>query len=198
MTEIPSFAMRAYALFFSRYGSTEPFSQSKLDWIVSEPMRKKIFAVLLRAGWIRKAGRSVYYCVEPQTIFRDMLRFRVPEVIKKAKKPYAFTGLSAIELWSDYSYVQRGIEKSPYFIKVLKKDLQYWKNFFNMNSIPNYVNKGTTIGEYIILMPVEKLDFEEKYGVKAEPLKKTMKQASQNEMYDYAYEYMKQKYGAVA
>ena len=198
MSEVPSFALRAYALFFSRHSSTEPFTQSELNWIVSEPMRIKIFAVLLKAGWIRIASRSVYYCVEPQTIFRDMLRFRVPEVIKKAKKPYAFTGLSAIELWSDYSYVQRGIEKSPYFIKVLNKDLQYWKNFFNMNSIPNYVNKGTTIGEYIILMPVEKLDFEEKYGVKAEPLKKTMKQASQNEMCGYAYQYMKQKYGAAA
>ena len=62
--------------------------------------------------------------------------------MKQAEKPYAFTGLSAIEIWSDYSYVQRGIEKSPYFIKVLKKDIAYWKRFFNSNNIPNYIKKA--------------------------------------------------------
>ena len=43
------------------------------------------------------------------------------------------------------------------YIKVLKKDLKYWKDFFNKSNIPNYVNQGSTIGEYVILIPVEKL-----------------------------------------
>ena len=168
MSEVPSFALRAYALFLLRRSTAENFSQSELDWIVSEPMRKKIFSVLLRAGWIKKANRTAYLCVEPQTIFKNMLRFRVPDIVKGAERPYAFTGLSSIEVWSDYSYIQRGIEKSPYFIKVLEKDLRYWKDFFNRNNIPNYVGKGTTIGEYAILIPVQKLDFTEKDGIKTE------------------------------
>lgn len=198
MNEVPSFAMRAYALLYTRHGAIEQFGQSELDWIVSEPMRKKIFATLMRAGWLRKAGRRSYYCVEPATMFKNMLRLRVPELIKEAKVDYAFTGLSAVEVWSDYSYVQRGIEKSPYFVKVLKKDLQYWKDFFNINSIPNYVGRGTTVGEYVILIPVEKFDFVEKGGIKVEPLKKTMREASQNDMFSYAYDYLKRKYGAAA
>ena len=36
----------------------------------------------------------------------------VPKEIIEAKKEYVFTELSAVEIWSDYSYVQRGIEKS--------------------------------------------------------------------------------------
>ncbi len=196
--EVPSFGMRAYSLVFSKYGSKETFSQSELDWVVSEPMRKKIFATLLRAGWIEKVGRSAYRCVEANEIFSHLLDFRVYEVIKMAKKPYAFTGLSAVELWSDYSYVQRGRKRSPYFVKVLRKDLGYWKGFFNGNQIPNYVGKGSTIGEFIILVPVSSLKAVGKDGLRVDSFKETLRQARGNEMYSYAYSYMKRKYGGVS
>jgi len=104
--------------------------------------------------------------------------------------------LSAIEIWSDYSYVQRGMEKSPYFIKILRKDLKYWKTFFNSHNIQNYIGEGSTIGEYIILIPVKELIFEEKGGYKVEGLRQTMRLAKLNEMYGYAYNYMKNKYNA--
>ena len=114
--------------------------------------------------------------------------------MKNAKKKYAFTQSSAVEIWSDFSYVQRGMEKSPYFIKVLRKDLNDWKTFFNMHEVPNYVKTGATIGEYIILIPVDKLSFEEKNGFKVEPFKDTIHYAKSNGVYDYATEYMKNKH----
>ena len=193
-TEIPQYGLKAYALFFSKHKDKEGFKQSELDWIVGQSMKKKIFALLLRAGWIKKQSNNTYACLNPETIIRSLLEFKVPQIVKEAEKDYAFTNLSAIEIWSDYSYVQRGIEKSPYFIKVLKKDLKYWKNFFNKHNIPNYVNEGTTIGEYIILIPVEKLSFVEKENYKIDNLKETIKLAKLNEMYLYAYNYMKNKY----
>ena len=195
ISEIPPFCLRAYALFFSRHGSREPFKQNELDWIVSQSMKKKIFALLLKFGWIVKESRDSYMCVEPQNVIKGLLEFKVPEAIKESTKPYAFTNLSAIEIWSDYSYMQRGIEKSPYFIKVLKKDLRYWKEFFNKKNIPNYVDEGSTIGEYAIFIPVGKIDFIEKDGLKVEHLKKAAKMAKDNEMYSYAYNYMREKYG---
>jgi len=91
--------------------------------------------------------------------------------------------------------VQRGIEKSPYYVKILKKDLNYWKKFFNGYNIPNYVNKGSTIGEYVILIPVKSLKFSEKNGVKVESLKDTLKLAKSNKIYLYAYNYIRKKYG---
>lgn len=198
ISEIPPYCLRAYALFFSKHGSREPFKQSELDWIVGQSMKKKIFSLLLKFGWITKHSRDSYKCIEPQNVIKGLLEFKVPEIIKESKKPYAFTNLSAIEIWSDYSYVQRGIDKSPYFIKVLRKDLKYWKEFFNKKNIPNYVNEGSTIGEYIILIPVESVDFIDKDGLKVEPLKKVSKIAKDNEMYSYAYNYMREKYGAAA
>jgi len=196
--EIPQYGLRAYALFFSKYGSREPFKQSELDWIVASSMKKKIFSLLLRNGWIQKISRNSYKCTNPDIVFKGLISFKVPELIKKAEKPYAFTNLSAVEIWSDYSYIQRGIEKSPYFIKVLKKDLRYWKEFFNDYNIPNYVNKGSAIGEYIILRPVGKFKSVEKNGLKVESLKETVKMAKENDMFLYAYNYIKNKYGTVA
>ncbi len=195
ITEIPQYGLRAYALFFSKYGLRETFKQSELDWIVSNSMKKKIFSLLLRSGWIKKKSREEYKCIEPNKIFSGLLEFKVPIIIKNSKKPYAFANLSAIEIWSDYSYIQRGIEKSPYFIKILKKDLIYWKEFFNKNNIPNYINGGTTIGEYVILIPVNKISPINKEGLKVESLKETLKIAKDNEMYTYQYNYMKKKYG---
>lgn len=195
--EIPQYGLRAYALFYSKYGSEKEFGQSELDWIVNQSMKKKIFSLLLRFGWIRKRSRTTYECIPPQKIIKGLLEFKVPTIIKKAKKKYAFTKLSAIEIWSDFSYVQRGKEKSPYFIKILKKDLEYWKEFFNSHNTPNYIEKGSTVGEFIIFIPVGRIEVVEKDGLLVEKLKKAMQLAKDNEIYSYAYNYMRKKYGNV-
>ncbi len=193
--EVPSYGLRAYALFFSKFGERKPFGQSELDFVVSVPMKKKIFALLLRAGWIRKKSRGEYLCEKPKEIFSHMLDFRVPQLMKEAKMEYCFTAASAIEIWSDYSYVQRSRERSPYFIKVLEKDLEYWKGFFNRKEIPNYVGSGTNIGEFIILVPAKKIKEIGKDGAMVETLEETMRQAGKNGMFSYAQEYMRRKYG---
>ncbi len=197
-TEIPYFGLRAYALFFSRHGLKEEFSQSALDWIVGQSMKKKIFSLLVNAGWIKKVSNNTYKCVNPEKILKGLLEFKLPTIIKEARKPYAFTGLSAVEIWSDYAYAQRGREKSPYYMKVLRKDMAYWKAFFNRHRIPNYVHAGSTIGEFIILIPSKKIDCEEKDGMMVESLKETRKIAKANNVYAYAYNYMREKYGSSA
>ncbi len=197
-TEIPQYGLKAYALLFSKHGVQGEFRQSELDWIVSPSMKKKIFSLLLRSGWIRKNQKGNYSCTSPSEAITGLLEFRVPEIIQNAEKPYAFTQLSAVEIWSDFSYVQRGMEKSPYFIKVLRKDLKYWTAFFNNNEIPNYIGSGATIGEFIILIPVKSLSYDEKNGFKVDSLNEAMQYAKSNDVYAYASEYMESKYGATA
>jgi len=193
--EIPQYCLRAYALFYTRFGTVRQFMQSELDWVVSQPMKKKIFSILLSSNWIRKKSRNAYVCNKPNEIFSHLMDFRVPEIMKNSERKYCFTGLSAIEIWSDYSYVQRDMKRSPYFVNVLKKDLKYWKRFFAENEVPSYDKKGTTIGEFAILIPAEKIASETKNGLKVEPLDKAMKEAKENELYRYAYDYMRRKYG---
>ena len=196
--EIPQYGLKAYALLFSRHGTRGEFRQSELDWIVSESMKKKIFSLLLRRGWIVKHATGTYSCASPSDAIKGLMEFRVPQIIKKAQKAYAFTQLSAVEIWSDFSYVQKGMDKSPYFIKILRKDLKYWKEFFNREEIPHYTGSGATIGEYVILIPVARLSFEEKDGFKIDSLKETMKYAKSNDIYDYATGYMQSKYGQLS
>ncbi len=195
--EIPAYALRAYALFYSKYGSREPFTQTALDWITGTSMKKKIFSVLKRAGWIEKKNKTQYICVSPEKAVKGLLEFKVSEIMKKAARPYAFTGLSAIEIWSDYVYVQRGVERSPYFMEVLRKDVSYWKRFFHQNSIPVYVGKGTTVGEFVIIIPKDNVESVQKESASVVPLKEAMTMAKENELYAYAYHYMKKKYGVV-
>ena len=196
--EIPQFCLRAYALFFLKHNVKEAFRQSELDWIVGQSMKKKIFSILLRSGWIKKENKGLYKCKSPNEVITGLFEFKLPSIIKTATKPYVFTGSSAIEVWSDYAYIQRGIEKSPYYIKILRKDLRYWKNFLNKNQIPNYLNEGTTIGEYVIFIPVRRIVSEEFNGMNVEPLKKTIKMEKDNELWRYAYNYMRKKYESTA
>lgn len=196
--EIPQYCLRAYALFYTRFGTIRQFGQSELDWVVSRPMKKKIFSLLLISNWIKKKSRNAYVCNKPTEIFTHLLDFRVPEIMKIAEKDYCFTGSSAIEIWSDYSYVQRDMKRSPYFVKILEKDGGYWKRFFAENEIPTYEKEGTTIGEFVILVPVKKLTWKMKDGLKVGALDETMGMARENELYKYAYDYMREKYGQIA
>jgi len=161
-------------------------------------MKKKIFSLLLRSGWIQKNPDGSYSCSDPADAIKGLLDFRVPELMKEAGKPYAFTKLSAVEIWSDFSYVQRGIEKSPYYIKILEKDVVFWKEYFSKNEIPYYLGSGQTIGEYMVLIPVKKLASKEKDGFKVDSLHETLGFAKSNEIFHYAVEYMKNTYGAEA
>lgn len=194
-SEIPYIGMRAYALLFNRFGATSPFIQSELDFVLSQPMKKKVFSILLNSGWITKRDRRSYLCNEPGKVIRHLLDFKVPEMLAAAQKPYALSGLSAIEIWSDYSYTQRSMGRSPYFIRVLRKDLAYWKGFFAASRVPSYVRNGTSVGEFAILLPVGKLESVAKDGLRVEPLGEAMAEARDNEMHAYAYDYMKEKYG---
>jgi hypothetical protein len=195
---IPQYGLKAYALLYLRHGVSEEFKQSELDWIVSESMKKKIFSLLLRSGWIVKKQASTYVCKNPSEAIKGLLEFRVPQIIKAAQRTYAFTQLSAVEIWSDFSYTLRGIEKSPYFVKVLKKDINYWKGFFSKHEIPYYIGAGAAIGEYVILMPVASFSSVEKDAFKVESLKETVRYAKLYDIYEYAVQYMKNKYGAAA
>jgi len=193
--ELPQYGLKAYALLFTKHGTNGLFRQSELDWIVSSSMKKKIFSLLLRHGWITKHPSGDYSCTNPNDAIKELMELRVQKILLNSNKPYALTKNSAIELWSDYSYTLRGIEKSPYFIRILEKDLKYWKEFFNKNEVPNYIKSGSTIGEYIILIPVKNLIFEEKDGLKVDKVKDTMNYARLNDIFEYASEYMRKKYG---
>ena len=65
----------------------------------------------------------------------------------------------------------------------------------NSESIPHYTGSGSSVGEFVILQPIENLEFVEKNGLKVEPIKMVVKAAAGNDLYAYPVNYIKKRYG---
>lgn len=195
--EIPKYVLRAYALLYTKYGTENRFTQDTLNWIVSSSMRKKIFSVLLNTGWIVKTSKREYICNEPKTIFSSLFLFKVPEILKRSEKKYYYGKMSAVEIWTDFSYIQRSWEHSPYFIYIKKEDLNYWKGFLSKHNIPFFIEEGSFIGEFVILMPMKKLSrlSDTTYNhFHVEKLSSCVRFCKNNSLFEYPLAYLKEKF----
>ncbi|MEM2282730.1 MAG: hypothetical protein QXH26_04190 [Candidatus Hadarchaeales archaeon] len=191
---MPDLALKCYALLYTKYGTRE-FSGNSLSWFLSAPMRRKIFHVLAKRRWLERTGRDRYRCIPPGKVLREMFQFKVFEKMKKAKRPWCFTKASAVEIWTDFSYVQRSWEYSPYFIKILKRDLPYWKNFLRSNDISFFVQgAGSAMGEFVVLEPVNRLEWEIRHGFPVDRLKNVVKFCVNRATFEYPLAYLALKY----
>jgi len=192
---IPVYAQEVYAVLYNRF-KERPFDSNYLRWFISEPMMKKTLHVLEKKGWIRRLDRGSYCCINPDKVFRDMVRLKVPELLSKANKPYAYAKVSAAEIWTDFSYMQRSWEHSPYFIKVLKKDLNYWVEYLRSHKIKSFVKEAKpALGEFVVLLPEERLSYDMHNGKPVEKLVDVVKFCEENiETFEYPLAYLIKKY----
>ncbi len=150
---VPAYAQEAYAILRNRFAS-DSFPADYLSWFVSRSMVKKTLHTLERAGWIRRVEKGSYACKNADDIFKSMIEFKVPRLLSEAGMRYAYTEASAVEVWTDYSYIQRSWEHSPYFVKVLRSDLGRWVNYFRKHKVKVFTSKPElSIGEFVILKP---------------------------------------------
>jgi len=192
--EIPKYALRAYGLLYTKHSTEEEFTQDSLNWIVSSSMRKKIFSILLKSGWITKRSKRRYVCIGAEKIFNALFKFRVPDILKKSEKEHCYSKMSAVEILTDYSYIQRSWEHSPYFIKIKEKDLDYWKDFLSKQGIPFFIKEGSFIGEFIILEPKKKLNFFIHKDFPTDNLSDVVKFCQHNSLFEYPLAYLKEKF----
>lgn len=193
---VPVYAQEAYAVLRSRFAETE-FGPEYLSWFVSKSMVKKTLHVLEKAGWTKRTGRGRYVCVAPDSIFRSMVQFRVPELLAKAGRPYVYVDASAVEVWTDYSYIQRSWEHSPYFVKVLRRDVGDWVSHLRANKIRVFINKAeNALGEFVVLKPQERLAREEHGGRPVEDLDSVVRYCERNvAAFEYPLAYLQAKFG---
>jgi len=193
---IPTYAQEAYAILYNRFGK-EPFTPEYISWFLSEAMVKKIFYILEKKGWIKRIERGKYVCQTPKEIFKEMVKFKVPSLLRASNRVYYFTKTSAVEIWTDFTYIQRSWEHSPYFIAVLKKDLNYWIDYFKKHRIKVFVEKPEgALGEFVVLFPKNKLTFKIHNNIPVEELKKVITFCEKNiDTFEYPLAYLKEKYG---
>ncbi len=192
--EIPKYALRAFGLLYVKYGNKVPFTQEAFNWLVSSSMRKKIFSVLLKSGWIKKKSKQEYACNEPSEIFYSFFEQRVPEILKTSNKEYYFSKMSAVEIWTDFNYIQRSFEHNPYFISVKDEELDYWKQFLANENIAYFINEGTFMGEFVILLPKKKLEFTVHKGNPVEKLAEVVSFCQGNSLFEYPLAYLVKKF----
>lgn len=197
MTEpIPTYAQQAYAILYNRF-SDQPFDSSYLAWFLSRGMVKKTLHILEKKKWIRRIERGSYVCINPDEVFKDMVQFRVPTLLDNSGKSYAYTGASAVEIWTDYTYIQRSWEHSPYFVKMLRRDLKSWTHYFREHKVNIFVKEAQpSIGEFVVLFPEERLESEVYGGKPVDGLSEVARFCERNiEAFEYPLAYLKNKFG---
>jgi|SRR5207249_852164 len=183
---VPSYAQEAYAILRSRFAG-DSFPADYLSWFVSRSMVKKTLHMLEHAGWIRRVDRGSYVCNNADEIFRSMVEFKVPKLLSEAGMRYAYTAASAVEVWTDYSYIQRSWEHSPYFVRVLSSDLSKWISYFRKHKVKVFNSKPElAMGEFVILKPERELATVTHNGVPVDPLESAV---SFSEKHIHTFEY---------
>lgn len=159
-------------------------------------MVKKILHVLETAGWIQRVERGIYICTPPGQIFDSMIDFRVPQILREAGMPYAYAQASAVEVWSDQTYIQRSWEHAPYHVNIRSQDTEQWIDRFRNHRISVYINEAQpALGEFVILHPREQLRIEEKDDTPVEPLETVAHYCEENlDAFEYPLAYMRAKY----
>jgi len=193
---IPTFAQQAYSILYNRFGD-QPFESNYLDWFLSRGMVKKTLHVLEKKRWIRRVRKGSYVCIGPDEVFRSMAQFRVPGLLEEAGRNYAYTGASAVEVWTDYSYIQRSWEHSPYFVKVLDGDVKFWTRHFRGHKVNVFVKEAQpAIGEFVVLFPQEQLKYEVHDDVPVDNLREVTRFCERNiEAFEYPLAYLRNKFG---
>jgi len=192
---VPTYAQEAYAILRSRFGS-DSFPADYLSWFVSRGMVKKTLHMLEHAGWIRRVEKGSYVCRNADEIFRSMVEFRVPRLLSEAGMKYAYTEASAVEVWTDYSYIQRSWEHSPYFVKVLRSDLDRWVSYFRIHKVKVFISRPElAMGEFVILKPADELAIVTHNGLPVDPLKLAVLYSEKNvHTFEYPLAYLKAKF----
>ena len=188
-----------YAVLWKKFGQSE-FSTKELrflDIFLSTTMKKKVLFVLSQNGWIKRIMRGHYVCAVPNEIFKQIFEPKVLGLLTKTKMKWVFSRLNALEVYTDFSVTHRSWLSSPFYINVLKKDLGKWLSLLKKTGMRTYVSYAKpSLGEYIVLMPKEKLEIKFVRGFPVESFKEVVQFAQQNPFeFEYELNYLREKYG---
>ncbi len=192
---VPTYAQEAYAILRGRFGS-DSFPADYMSWFISRSMVKKTLHTLEHAGWIRRVEKGSYVCKNADDIFESMVESRVPGLLSRAGMRYGYAEASAVEVWTDYSYVQRSWEHSPYFVRVLRSDLDRWVSYFRTHKVRVFTSRPElSMGEFVILKPADEFAIVTHNGLPVDPLKLAVSYSEKHvHTFEYPLAYLKAKF----
>lgn len=188
-----------YGWLYNTFGNNT-FSIDDFRMNFPSPQPAKAVHDLIKLDFMKRVKRSKYKVVRPKEFIERIVSENLEKdvILENAERRYAFSDSTAVNIWSDGYYwtdFTKGFK--PVHIKVLKKDLDYWNDFFERNDV-EYVFEDehkTLFGLTYIVHPVDTLKTELKDDAHVVPLEETVKFCKENEfIYRPALEYLDKKY----
>jgi hypothetical protein len=176
------------------------FTIDDFRMIFPSPQPTKAVYDLIKLDFMKRVKRGKYKIVKPKDFVNKIVQENLDkdDILKQAERKYAYSESTAVKIWSDGYYwtdFTKGFK--PIHIKVLKKDIEYWTDFFRRNDV-EYVFDDihkTLFGLTYIVHPVDKFEIELKDGISVVPIAETVKFCKKNEfVYRPALEYLDKKY----
>ncbi len=142
----------------SLFGS-KPFTSGEFARRANAPRAAKILSDLKRRGFVERLDRGRYRCLAPEE--RPDLRGaewnRVRGAVLAGPDPKAWTGKTAVELWTNGRY---RVAPSPFYrvfeVAVPTANLATWRKYLADRNV--MTNVGKRVGARVELVPVERVD----------------------------------------
>ena len=192
--------LKLYGWLWECFGN-KTFTLDRFRAVFPSPQHKKIIFDLAKSGYVKRVARGEYQVTEPGEFVEKIVEknLKQKDVLEKADKRYVFCGNDAVTIWTDGYYwtgFTRGFK--PVHIKVLKKDLGWWDDFFKRNEV-EYTLEGenrTLFGLTYVLHPKGEFMAEKKDDTSVIPLDETVEFCMKNRLtYEPALEYLDEHYG---
>jgi hypothetical protein len=188
-----------YGWLYNTFGNNI-FTIDDFRMVFPSPQPTKIIHDLIKSDYMKRVKRGKYKVTKPETLVKQIIKENLEKekIIYKSEKKYAYTNSTAVNIWTDGYYwtdFTKGFK--PIHICVLKKDINYWEDFFKQNDM-EYVleNENKTLfGLTYVLHPKEKFEIETKNKKPVIILNETIKFCKKNIfLYRPALEYLDKKY----
>lgn len=191
--------VKMYGWMYEAFGNKE-FTMNEFKAVFPSSQHAKVIYDFIKLNFITRVKRGRYRVITPNEFVNNIVKDNLKQegILIYAEKKYAYCNSDAVGIWSDGFY-WTGYTKGfkPIHINVLKKDLEYWANFFheyNAEFVIENENK-TLFGLTYILHLINRLKIEKKDGISVIPLKDVIEFCKTNELtYRPALEYLDKKY----
>lgn len=190
---------KMYGWIYTAFGDEE-FTIDDFRAVFPSPQHAKIIFDLIRSKYIKRISRGRYKVTPPQELVRQIVldSIQKEDIMTEAQKTYAYCANDAVGIWTD-GYYWTGFTRGykPIHIRVLRKDLGYWKRFFKKMGAEFALEDEdrTLFGITYILHAARDFKADLKEDIQVIPLKEVIEFCQKNELtFRPALEYLDERY----
>jgi hypothetical protein len=166
------------------------FTVKEFSSTFSSPDPNKVLHDMAERGLLERVGWGRYKVNSPEEYLAKRINIAGSYgLVKESGMRYAFTGPDAVFFWTRGGYqVDRFFGFYPIHLKVEKRDLNKWKEFFRLKKQKVYVEgqplRQTLFGVFYVLYPEGDFEVEEVDGFCVSTLMETVEFCQKN-IYSY-------------